>query len=349
MKSSNFVLDLGLTPVQRTRTKIQELSRLDARDVQPQLAVTTISDDDCTAVETELVRLAGGRENLAHAVGRAIRLSYDQVYDGQHTGRFHWAQLSKTEKTNAGSLVEIWLARILNLADGIDLDFQIAGRDVDCKFSQRSGGWMLPPEIRGHIAMVLTADDYAGTWSLGLVRVTEDRVGKGMNRDAKSTLNEEGRRAIRWVFDEESLPPNALLRMPTDDAIAIMGGPILHTTSGQQRLDELFRRTEGHAVSRNVIATVAQQEDPMKRVRSNGGSRSRLAKEGFVLLGHFQAHRDIAITLGVAPANSGEIVSIRLTPADLDHEAPAVNFDGRSWQRWTQGDPVVDTPSPPHS
>lgn len=344
MSDADLVLDLSVSPVESIRTKLVELAKLDSTVTQPQLSVPTTCDDNCREVEAELVRKTGSRQALATAVGQAIRLSYDQAYDGQRTGRFHWDQLSKTEKTNAGSLVEIWLARTLQLTDGIHLDFQIAGYEVDCKFSQRSGGWMLPPEVRGHIAMVLTANDYVGRWSLGLIRVTDERVSRTANRDAKSTLNAGGRDAIRWIFQDEVLPPNVLLRIPAHDTVAIMGRSGGNRMNGQQRLDQLFRRAEGLVISRNVIATVAQQEDPMKRVRANGGSRSRLAAEGYLLLGHRQSHREIAADLGLPPANSGEIVSIRLTPAQPDRECARVRIADTLWQRWLPGDLVVPVP-----
>lgn len=348
MEQDSF-LDLGVTRVESTRQKIAELARIDAIIKQPQLAVPTTTDDDCATVAAELIQIAGGRASLESAVGRAIRKSYDQVYDGQHTGRFHWAQLSKTEKTNAGSLVEIWLARELGLTDGLTLDFQVAGHDVDCKFSQRDGGWMLPPEVRGHIAMVITADDYRGTWSLGLIRVTPERVSKSTNRDAKATLNQAGRDAINWIFRDAPLPPNTLLQIPAADVVRIMNGADGATRwSGQKRLDELFRRAEGHLITRTVIATVAQQEDPMKRVRSNGGSRSRLAQEGYVLLGHYQAHREIAQGLGLPAPNSGEIVSVRLALSDSSDTASCVEFNGHRWRRWRVGDSTTFVPMPSH-
>ena len=346
----DLTLDLGIAPIESTRQKLATLLVLENSQGQPQIAVPTIADSDCDVVAEELAHIAGGSAALAAAIGRAIRKSYDQVYDGQRTGRFHWAQLSKTEKTNAGSLVEIWLARELGLRDGITLDFQIAGHEVDCKFSQRDGGWMLPPEVRGSIAMVVTADDYQGTWSLGLVRVTDERLSTATNRDAKATLNSTGRSAISWLFRNAQLPSNTLLALPAEDAVAIMGRSDLAVRpSGQSRLDELFRRAEGRVISRAVIATVAQQEDPMKRVRSNGGSRSRLAREGYVLLGHYQSHRHIAETLGLPPARSGEILSVRLTPAEVDTTERTVTISMQRWRRWRTGDPVVSVPAPPHN
>ena len=345
-----MMLDLDVTPLPKVSRIVSELAVLDSTTEQPQLSVPTTSDEDCLAVEAELIARAGGRENLEQAIGRAIRRSFDQVYDGQHTGRFHWAQLSKTEKTNVGSLVEIWLARELDLADGSTLDFQIAGREVDCKYSQRMGGWMLPPEVRGHIAMLVTADDYLGTWSVGFVRVTEERLHVATNRDAKSTLNPVGRQAIHWLFIDAPLPPNALLRMPTDDAIAVMArSKSGRAVSGQQRLDELFRRAEGLCISRTVIATVAQQEDPMKRVRSNGGSRSRLACEGYLLLGHYQSHRKVAMALGVPVPESGEIVSVRVCRASEQDSDPSALIEGERWRRWRAGDPSAEAPVLAHT
>ncbi|NQU37692.1 MAG: restriction endonuclease [Actinobacteria bacterium] len=283
-------------------------------------------------------------------MGQAIRRSFDQVYDGQHTGRFHLAQLSKTEKTNTGSLVEIWLARMLKLSDGRALDFCIAGHDVDCKFSYKDGGWMLPPEVIGEIAMLLTADDYAGTWSLGLVRVTRERTRASTNRDAKTSLSAGGRQDIDWIFRNESLPDNVLLRIPAAETIAIMRGQANgRATSGQQRLDELFRRCTDLRISRTVIATVAQQDDFMKRVRSNGGSRSRLAGDGYLLLGHYARHQQVAAALGVPVPLAGEIVSIRVAQCQPeDRSARSVEIDGGQWRLWSSGDVVAAAPDLAH-
>ena len=335
----------------------QVLAKLDQAFAQGPIPLPTTSDDDVGIVESELCEMAGGRANLMRLCGQAIRKSFDQVYDGQHTGRFHADQLSKTEKTNTGSLVEIWLARQLNLPDGDALDFCIAGFDVDCKFSFRDGGWMLPPEIIGGIAMLVTADDYAGTWSLGLLRITAERTRQSRNRDAKTSLDARGRDAIRWVFRNAQLPENVLLRLPAQDALAIMQAhrPGQRST-GQQRLDELFRRSTGRRISRSAIATVAQQDDFMKRVRSNGGSRTRLAKEGYLLLGHYSNHRDVAAALHVPEPEAGEIVSVRVTPCDdrcaqqqtnrLAHRS--VDIGGRRWHVWAPGDIVVTTPDLAH-
>ena len=73
------------------------------------------------------------------------------LLDGQHTGRYRWDQLYKTEKTHFGTLVEINLQRAFGFADGQSMDFAIRGIDVDCKYSQSRGDWMIPPEAMGQL------------------------------------------------------------------------------------------------------------------------------------------------------------------------------------------------------
>ena len=123
-------------------------------------------DSELAAVAAEL----RGLDEDGSLMAAAIRGALDMLLDGQHTGRYRWDQLHKTEKTHAGTLVEIALARVLRLADGAALDYTIAGADVDCKFSHRLGGWMIPPEADGQLMLLVQASDEDGTWSAGLVR-----------------------------------------------------------------------------------------------------------------------------------------------------------------------------------
>lgn len=98
-------------------------------------------------------------------IAAAIRRTYDMLLDGQHTGRYKWSQLHKTEKTHFGTLVEINIQREFNLADGHTMDYSIEDIEVDCKFSQNLADWMIPPEALGHILLGLWASDDKGTWS----------------------------------------------------------------------------------------------------------------------------------------------------------------------------------------
>ncbi len=132
-----------------------EFPAADARAAGGAAGDGAAGDGDLAAVGAELRALDGDGSRMA----AAIRGALDMLLDGQHTGRYRWDQLHKTEKTHAGTLVEIALARALRLADGTTLDYTIAGADVDCKFSYRRGGWMIPPEADAKLLLLVQASD----------------------------------------------------------------------------------------------------------------------------------------------------------------------------------------------
>lgn len=276
-------------------------------------------------------------------ISRAIRRSFDMLLDGQHTGRFRWEQLHKTEKTHCGTLVEINLQREFGFEDGKVLDYAIKGVEVDCKYSQKLAEWMIPPEAVGRILLGLWASDQAGRWSAGLVRASEEHLNPGGNRDAKRTLNRQGKASIRWLFKDAPLPENVLLRLPPKDIEAIFGA-----RSGQQRVNELFRRAQRRPISRNVVATVAMQEDYMKRVRGNGGARSALRPEGIVIFGQYRNHVQAATALGLQPLGPGESMSVRLARRGPHHgDARYIELDDEQWVIALDTDPVVLGPTLP--
>ena len=272
--------------------------------------------------------------------GGVFRETFDQLYDGQRTGRYKWAQLFKTEKTHFGTLIEINLQREFKFEDGSVLDFNIAGVEVDCKYSFRAGGWMLPPESWGQLILVATASDELSQWSLGVVRVSEENRRTTYNRDGKTTLNDRGREAIVWLFRYADLAPNVLLQLPEAAVAAIFA-----KKPGQGRLDELFRQAEGRVIHRNAVATVAQQQDYMKRVRYNGGSRSNLRSEGYLIFsGDYSLQRNLARDFGLQPPGPAEMLSVRVVHADPS-DPFAVELDGEFWRLAHHGD-LIDAPSP---
>ncbi|WP_344401201.1 NaeI family type II restriction endonuclease [Streptomyces longisporus] len=90
---------------------------------------------------------------------------------------------------------------------------------------------------------------------------------------------------------------------------------VFERSSGQTRLNELFRRVQRRGIGRNTVRTVVQQRDYMKRVRGNGGSRSALRNEGIVILGDYDSHRRVARQLGLPVPREGEFISARVAPA----------------------------------
>jgi hypothetical protein len=294
-------------------------------------------------IDLELEAVAAALGGLdATRIARVLRNTIDQLYDGQRTGRYRWDQLYKTEKTHCGTLVEINLQREFRFEDGLVLDYRIAGVEVDCKYSQTLGGWMIPPEARNQICMLGWAEDTANPrWSLGLVRTSPERLNTGGNRDAKATLNAAGRAAIRWIWNGVPLPPNVLLQL--DPAVV---QDLMAMNSGVKRLNQLFRCAQGRIVGRAVVATVAQQDDYMKRVRANGGSRSWLKPEGIIILGQYGSHVAIAKALGITTPKQGDSISIRVVPTERRGRGVA-EIDGGLWRLAGPDDPVVSAPELP--
>ncbi|GAB3563409.1 hypothetical protein GCM10027344_20850 [Spelaeicoccus albus] len=251
----------------------------------------------------------------AMITGQVLRDTFDQLYDGVRTRRYRWDQLFKTEKTHFGTLVEINLQREFEYADGMKLDYCIAGHEVDAKYSQSSGGWMLPPEAIGELCMVVTASDKRSQFSVGVVRASEDLLNGGRNRDAKRTLSAAGRSMIAWLRKDAELPPNTLLHMREEDVAAVFAAG-----GGTARVSELFRRTAGKIVGRASVATVAAQLDVTRRVRGGqSGSRDPLASEGIVILGGaYDWQREAARELGLPVPLRTEYVAAYVAPAPAD-------------------------------
>lgn len=239
-------------------------------------------------------------------LARVFRETFDQLYDGQRTGRYRVDQLMKTEKTGFGTFIEINLQEKFSFPDGEKLDYRIADHEVDCKFSF-SSGWMIPPECFNEIALLAWADDSRSQWSLGLIRASEENLRGSTNRDGKTGLNKHGRSKIHWLFQEVQMPPNILLKIPRETVDKIMS-----QKSGQQRVNELFRSVQDERITRNVVATVAKQKDYMKRVRENGGARTLLAPEGITIFsGDYLVQADAAeARTGVRPL-PGEFIATK--------------------------------------
>ncbi len=293
--------------------------------------LTELQDDELSAVFRSLSMQDPDGSRMA----TAFRLTFDQLYDGQRTGRFRWDQLFKTEKTHYGTLLEINLQRDFLFEDGAILDYRIAGVEVDCKYSA-SSHWMLPPESIDQIVLVCSADDEKSAWSVGLVRATEENRNVGLNRDRKGSLNQLGRSRIRWLRSNSRMQPNVLLQLTEFEL-----DRIFLPSTGQARLNELFRVATNRRISRNIVATVAQQDDFMKRVRSNGGARSALRPEGLVILsGDYVRHRSVAHALGCVVPLPGEVISARLGPVDVAM-AQSVEIDGTFWRHLAPNEQVV--------
>ncbi len=283
-----------------------------------------------------------------------LRDTIDQLLNGEVTGRYAWNQLFKTEKTHAGTLVEINLQREFKFPDGGDvggvghkhpMDYRILGIDVDCKFSQTFGGWMIPPEAMGYLCLLVWADDSKSKWSAGIFRVRREWLNTGHNRDKKLTLKAEHREdAVYWIWRDAQLPENVLFHLSpaTRDAI-------LNKRSGQERVVELFSRVQNRRIGRGTVRTVAQQLDYMARLRE-GKYRARtvLRERGILIAGPYDRHREIARHIGAEVPQRGEFVSFRVAEAMPHHgDRPRVELEGREWVLATPDDPEREGPRLP--
>ncbi|MXZ52248.1 MAG: hypothetical protein F4Z34_03565 [Acidimicrobiaceae bacterium] len=143
---------------------------------------------------------------MVERFGAAIRQSFDEVFDGQRTGRYSLNELSKVEKTYIGTKVEILIQDEFGLQRGRRMDYLVDGQEVDAKWSMRSRGWMIPTEAVGELCLCLTADDNRSTFSVGIVRADEANLRTSENQDKKRYFNDDGIAAMAWLANRATSP-----------------------------------------------------------------------------------------------------------------------------------------------
>lgn len=188
---------------------------------------------------------------------------------------------------------------------GVILDLLVGGQEVDVKSTTGgSFGWMIPPEAIGQLCVLLRVNESASNCAVGLVRARPEYLRPGANRDAKTGLSAGGRRNIWWLALDFPYTPNFWSMISDADREQIMGAG-----GGTARLARLFELCVGVPVSRVVIASVAAQDDFMKRIRRNSGARDVLAPKGIAIL-YSENDRDLMLKLGVT-VGSRQFVSYR--------------------------------------
>ena len=146
---------------------------------------------------------------------------------------------------------------------------------------------------------------------------------------------------MRWLHARAPLQENALIRLPQTDVAAIFA-----SASGQQQVNEMFRRAQRMRVSRTVVATVAMQDDYMKRVRGGGGARDQPRAEGIVIFGDYVGDQVLASALGLPRPGPGEFVSARLVrrPGECGNYARSIRLAGADWLLASPADPAGPAP-----
>jgi hypothetical protein len=288
-------------------------------------------DPELEALAEALLRLDPDGSRFA----AVLRRSLDQMYDGQHTGRFSWEQMTRSEKTTLGARIELELMREFTLVGGGTSDLELAGVPFDVKFSRRPD-WMFSRRDSG-LCLLVTGDDAESQVSVALVRVGAGLLRAGGNQDGKAALSAEGRAALHWLHRNVPLPENTLLHLPAQDREAILG-----TGPGSRRLNEFFRRVSGRPVRRTVVETLVAQADAGKRVRD---ARRTLQHEGYLVLSAaYVNHRRIAAELGLSLEEPGSCMSVRVAPAEGGDSEPVTMIDGHRWRLAHADDPQVEAP-----
>ena len=285
---------------------------------------------------TRAVNWFRSQSRMVEQFGAAIRQSFDEVLDGQRTGRYSLTQLSKVEKTYIGTKVEILIQAEFGLQRGRRMDYLVDGQEVDAKWSMKSRGWMIPTEAVGELCLCMTANDDHSTFSVGIVRADEVHLGTSANKDKKRRFNDQGIAAMAWLANPGVLPENLLLHLSEEARSAILDDDL----KGQPRVNQLFRHVHNKVVRREVVLTVAQQHDGPKRVRD---ARRALQPEGIVVLGHQGNHPRIAKGLKIDAPPKGSWIATRVVKAE-PYDADSVVIANELWRRATPGDPVCAGP-----
>ncbi len=282
------------------------------------------------------IRWFQSQPRLSERFSAAIRQSFDEVFNGQHTGRYSLGQLSKVQKTHIGTNVELAIQAEFGLHRGHQMDYLVDGEEVDAKWSLRSGGWMIPTEAVGELCLCMTANDARSTFSVGIVRAAEVNLRPGANKDKKRGLNAAGMGAMSWLVDAGELDENLLLHLDDETRAEIID----YELSGQQRINQLFRRVHGKIVRREVVLTVAQQDDGPKRVRD---ARKLLQPEGIIILGPQGDHPRIVEALGLQIPPKGSWIAARVVSTKRLGRG-SVKIDDAHWRLATPDDPLTAGP-----
>ncbi|MEN7535920.1 NaeI family type II restriction endonuclease [Aurantiacibacter flavus] len=270
------------------------------------LAPEHIDFEDLRRLEGDLFQAVGGRLVFDEKLRSFFRSAIDEVIDTARTGRFFLSDLEKTEKTYLGTKFEILLRDWLDVPKGVVLDLHIGGQEVDVKSTTGGGsGWMIPPEAIDQLCILLRVNEVDSTCAVGLVRARPAYLRSGQNRDAKTSFSAAGRVNIWWLVQGFAYSPNfwTLISEQTREYIMAPSG-------GTNRLVRLFTACPGIPVSRVLIASVAKQDDFMKRLRRNGGARDKLFEAGIVVL-YSEAHRELMHELGLT-FGAREFVSYKI-------------------------------------
>jgi hypothetical protein len=260
-------------------------------------------------LERAILRHSGGYERFCEDIPQLFRQAMDEVIDAPRSKRFTIKEIEKTEKTYIGTKVEILVRNHLNIPKGKTLDLAIDGIEVDIK-NTVGNNWMIPLEAIGHPCILIKLDEETAKCSFGIIVIRQEILNK-VNRDKKASIKAKCLASVHWMLRDAAYPENFWEGLSAETKQQVMSPP-----GGTERVAVLFRRHQGRPISRKLVEALAQQSDPTRRIRKNGGARDPFQKEGIVLLSG-QVDRKLIEELGLPSCKRDEFIAFQ--PNDENH------------------------------
>lgn len=247
----------------------------------------------------------------ADAFVRVMTDAIEFVLDPVRTGRTLIADLDNVEKTFVGLKIEHYIRDLLDAPKGVR-DLKLLEHDVDIKNTvSRSWSWMIPPETyrTEEPVILLAADEEERKSWMGLM-LARDRYLGAPNRDGKRGVLVPAYPNILWLAPGVDWPKSRWAGIDMKRFRELRQVKI-----GKDRAAMFFAENQRRTTHRSVlVALLFDQQDPMKRLRANGGAPDILLPNGIALLsGRYDApvSKRLGIDLGI-----DEFVA--LTPNDAE-------------------------------
>lgn len=212
------------------------------------------------------------KQSPAEGFGSLTREALDEVIDGPRTSRWAIGQLSKTEKTYIGTKLEIVIRSAFDLQVGAGTDVEIAGENVDIKWSETSQ-WMIGPQLINRLCLGVGLVEGGTEFCVGVFRARPEFLRQGANQDKKRSLSAASfREEVAWVVEKAALPTDFIADLEPGLRDTILGG-----ASAQERIRLLGVLIPNTPIPRRAILTVARdKDDPTRRLRRDAGKSDPL-------------------------------------------------------------------------
>jgi len=262
------------------------------------------------AVRDALAARVGSLEQFKAAIPQRLKDAVDYVIDPVRTARTSIAELDKVEKTFLGLKVEHVFRDLVDLPAGLR-DLRVGDMDVDIKNSVTTA-WMIPQETYSNVepCILFGIADEEQTCSVGIMVARMEYLGSP-NRDQKRGITAVGRANTLWLLKDEPFPAS---RWVSFDMARFR--ELRKVRGGTRRAVAFFTENLRRRVSRQmVLSLLFDQDDPMKRLRGNGGARDRLRPAKIALIpgsGPGSIDGGVALSeLGLGALTADEWIAVR--------------------------------------